>query len=99
MSGAIAWSFEVLDDLENEAEAALGVPLLEVYSPIRQAWTGDVIAVAEFYERAEGLAADIQSARRTSWIVVGGTFLASGIILFGIVQAGGAHDTSATAGP
>ncbi len=89
MSGAIAWSFEDLDDLENEAEAALGVPLLEVYSPIRQAWTGDVIAVAEFYERAEGLAADIQSARRTSWIVVGGTFLASGVILFGIVQAGG----------
>lgn len=88
-SGEISSSFEDLDDLENEAEAALGVPLLEVYSPIRQVWTGDVIAVAEFYEVADQLASDIISARRTSWLVVAGTFLGSGLLLFGIVQAGG----------
>ena len=87
--GKVAASFEDLDDLENEAEAALGVPLLEVYSPVREAWTGKVIAVAEFYERAEELAIAIDSARRHSWLVVGGAFVASGVLLFGIVQAGG----------
>lgn len=88
-SGNISSSFEELDDFESQAEAALGVPLLEVYSPIRELWTGEVIAVAEFYERADQLAADLRSARRNSWLLVGGVFLASGIILFGIVQAGG----------
>ena len=88
-AGQIASSFEDLNDLEDEAEAALGVHLLEVYSPIREVWTGNVIAVAEFYERADRLAADLRSARRTSWLIVGGAFLASGLLLFGIVQTGG----------
>ncbi|NNF23431.1 MAG: two-component sensor histidine kinase [Rhodobacteraceae bacterium] len=88
-NGQIASSFEDLNDLEDEAEAALGIPLLEVYSPIHQIWTGEIIAVAEFYERADGLAAELHSARLTSWLVVGGAFLASGLLVFGIVQAGG----------
>jgi signal transduction histidine kinase len=88
-AGEVAAAFEALDELENQSEAALGIPLLEVYSPIRQAWTGEVIAVAEFYENAEALGIDIENARRTGWLVVGGTFLASGLLLFGIVQAGG----------
>ena len=88
-TGDVASSFEDLNDLEDKAEAALGIPLLEVYSPIREAWTGEVIAVAEFYERADQLAADLRSARLNGWVVVGGTFLASGLLLFGIVQAGG----------
>jgi signal transduction histidine kinase len=88
-AGTVASSFEDLNDLEDEAEAALGVPLLEVYSPIRQAWTGEIIAVAEFYEAADQLDRDISSARQTSWLIVGGTFLSSGLLLFWIVQAGG----------
>jgi signal transduction histidine kinase len=88
-TGVVASSFEDLNDLEDEAEADLGIPLLEVYSPIRQSWTGDVIAVAEFYERADELESDLKRARWTSWLVVGGVFLASGVLLFGIVQAGG----------
>lgn len=88
-SGKVAATFEDLNDLEDEAEAALGIPLLEVYSPLRQVWTGDVIAVAEFYEAAKQLDADLRNARMTSWLVVGGAFLASGVSLFGVVQAGG----------
>lgn len=88
-SGYIAASFEDLNDIENTTEAALGVPLLEVYSPIRQMWTGEVIAVAEFYEDATVLNNEILWTHRISWLVVGGSFLASGLLLFGIVQAGG----------
>jgi signal transduction histidine kinase len=87
--GEVAGSFEHLDDPESAAEAALGVPLLEVYSPIREVWSGDVVAVAEFYERADALERDLAAARRASWLVVAGVFLASGLMLFGIVRAGG----------
>lgn len=89
LQGEIAASFEDLSDLESASEARLGIPLLEVYSPIRQVWSGDVIAVAEFYEDATALNREISNAHRISWLVVGGTFLVSGILLFGIVQAGG----------
>lgn len=89
LAGNISATFEDLDDIENASEAALGVPLLEVYSPIRQVWSGEIIAVAEFYEDATILSNEILNAHRTSWLVVGGSFLASGILLFGIVQAGG----------
>lgn len=88
-AGYVAASFEDLDDIEDATEAALGVPLLEVYSPIRQIWTGEIIGVAEFYEDATVLRGEILSAHRISWLVVGGAFLASGVLLFGIVQAGG----------
>lgn len=88
-TGYVSASFEDLDDIEDATEAALGVPLLEVYSPIRQLWTGEIIGVAEFYEDATVLREDILSAHRISWLVVGGAFLASGVLLFGIVQAGG----------
>lgn len=89
LKGEIAASFEDLNDIENASEAALGVPLLEVYSPIRQVWTGEVIAVAEFYEDATVLNRDILTTHRNSWLVVGSSFLASGVLLFGIVQTGG----------
>lgn len=87
--GAVSASLAGLDDAESAHEAALGLPLLEVYSPIREVWSGEVIAVAEFYEVAGGLKDDLADARRTSWLLVAGVFLASGLMLIGIVQAGG----------
>jgi hypothetical protein len=59
-SGEVAATFEDLNSLEDKAEAALGVSLLEVYSPIRQVWTGEVIVVAEFYETADQLRTEIK---------------------------------------
>jgi signal transduction histidine kinase len=88
-TGVIGASFQDLNDQEDEGEAELGIPLLEVYSPIRELWTGEIIAVAEFYERADELARELADAQRKSWLVVSGVFLTSGLLLFGIVQAGG----------
>ena len=76
-------------DAEDASEASLGISLLEVYSPIHEVFSGRIIAVAEFYERADPLVAELRSARRNSWLVVGSAFLASGLLLAGIVQAGG----------
>ena len=88
-AGQIAASFEDLTDHEDQGEAALGIPLLEVYSPIHAFWTGEVIAVAEFYERADALAAELADVKRQSWLIVLSVFSASGLLLYGIVHAGG----------
>ncbi|MFD1159569.1 sensor histidine kinase [Roseovarius aestuarii] len=87
--GRISAAYEELDDEESQREALLGFPLLEVYSPITEPWTGDVIAVAEFYERADDLEKALIRARSSSWMVVGLSFLVSGLLLYGIVKAGG----------
>ena len=89
-----AWQGEVtaelseLDAAENVGEAALGLPLLEIYSPVREAWSGRVIGVIEFYERADGLIADIALARQRSWATVAAVFGGIGLALWGIVARG-----------
>jgi signal transduction histidine kinase len=88
-TGQISAAFEDLDHDESEHEALMNVPLLEVYSPITEPWTGKIIAVAEFYERAEGLKGALRQARWSSWMVVSLSFLTSGLLLYGIVRAGG----------
>ena len=86
--GQISASFEDLSDLEDAAEAALGIPLLEVYSPVREVWTGEIVAVAEFYEHADTLALELADARRNSWLIVFAVFAFSGLLLVGIVRSG-----------
>ena len=88
-AGNVTGTFDDLDNDENVTEASLGIPLLEVYSPLHEAWSGKVIAVAEFYEVATDLKSDLADARRKSWLLVAGVFLASGLMLLGIVRAGG----------
>jgi signal transduction histidine kinase len=87
--GEVAASFEDLNHDEDVSEATLGLSLLEVYSPVREVFSGEIIAVAEFYEVATSLQTELQDARRTTWFVVGSVFLASGLLLIGIVRAGG----------
>ncbi len=63
-------------------------PVLEIYSPIREPWTGEIIAVMEFYEDATGLAKSIQGARQQSWLMVAATTLVMALVLVGIVHSG-----------
>ncbi len=53
------------------SDIARNAPLLEVYSPVRSATTGRIIAVAEFYTTAERLREHLFDARVKSWFVVG----------------------------
>ncbi len=87
-AGEVSAEFNALSDLENEAEAALGVPLLEIYSPIRAKGTGEIIAIAEFYENATQLEADLVRARLTSWAAVALVMAAIWGSLFIIVLRG-----------
>ena len=87
-TGEVAADFNSLSDLEDEGEAELGVPLLEIYSPIRAKGTGEIIAIAEFYENATQLEADLIKARLTSWATVALVMLAIWGSLFAVVLRG-----------
>jgi signal transduction histidine kinase len=88
-SGYVTGSFSDLEHPESATEAALDLPLLEVYAPLREVWSGKIIAVAEFYEIATELERDLTDARMMSWLLVAGVFLLSGLLLIGIVRSGG----------
>ncbi len=87
-AGKIHAEFNELDDPENEVERQSGIPLLEIYSPIREPWSGEIIGIAEFYENAGDLQSELANARLQSWLVVGAVTLAMLALLFGIVARG-----------
>ncbi|MFY0312399.1 sensor histidine kinase [Leisingera sp. D0M16] len=89
LEGRVSASFKGLNGPENAAEAQLEMPLLEVYLPLRETSSNEIIAVIEFYERADELERNLFAATLQSWLMVGATFLVSGMCLFWIVQAGG----------
>lgn len=89
-AGQVAAELSELDAAENVGEAALGMRLLEIYSPVREVWSGRVIGVIEFYERADGLLEDIAQARRRSWATVAAVFGGIALALWGIVARGSA---------
>lgn len=87
-AGQVLGNFDDLHDSENMNEQQMGLPLLEIYSPIREAWSGRVIAVAEFYEIASELEEELFQARLISWLVVAAVSLSMFGLLFGIVLRG-----------
>lgn len=88
LGGEVSASFEDLNDEEDRHEHDLGLPLLEIYSPIREVWSGKVIGAAEFYEVATQLDKDLGSARKNSWIAVALIFSSIGALLYLIVLGG-----------
>ncbi|KAB0680045.1 sensor histidine kinase [Aureimonas leprariae] len=89
-SGHVAAEFDDLDDDEDATERGSDVPLLEIYNPIRAPWSGEIVAVAEFYEHAGDLENGLFAARLRSWFVVAAVTLAMMGALFGIVMRGSA---------
>lgn len=87
-TGQVMAAFDELHDDEDAPERETGLPLLEIYSPIRAIGSGEIIAVAEFYEVAQGLEQDLLEARLKSWVMVGAVMLSMAGLLFGIVLSG-----------
>ncbi|MDJ0741085.1 MAG: sensor histidine kinase [Gammaproteobacteria bacterium] len=86
--GEVTAEFDTLADEEDALERAQGLPLLEMYSPIREQHTGKIIAVAEFYETAEALRSNLFAANLQTWAVVATVTLSMLGALFGIVYRG-----------
>ncbi|MDM9621912.1 histidine kinase [Rhizobium sp. AC44/96] len=84
--GALVAHYEVAEDPESQEERRLGKPLMEIYNPVLQPWSGQPVAVLEFYETAEGLSDSLLSARVSTWASVAGLtavfFLALSAIVF-----------------
>ncbi len=85
--GEVSVEFDILDEEESAWERAIGLPLMEVYVPIRNA-DGRIVAVAEFYENAESLTRDLVQSQRHTWFVTGAVFLSMGAALLLIVNRG-----------
>lgn len=88
LAGDVTAQFGTLEDADDKFEQAAGVPLLEIYSPIREIGTGRIIAVAEFYEAATALKSNLFWTRLKSWLVVGTVTLMMFGMLSGIVMRG-----------
>jgi hypothetical protein len=54
-TGRMVAEFELDHDEDPAAAVVSDEPILEIYNPIHQPWSGEVVAVAEFYERATEL--------------------------------------------
>ena len=76
---------------ENARERERDAQLLEIYSPVRLRGTEQIIAVAEFYQKVDGLQREIGAAQQRSWLVVGGVTLLMYLLLAGFI--GRASDT------
>lgn len=90
-AGQVAAGFDSLNEEENAGERSRGMPLLEIYAPIRQEHSDRIIAVAEFYERADQLKGDIFDAKLEGWLIIAAIAICAIAALFGIV--GGASRT------
>lgn len=86
--GDIVSRFERAVDPESERERTVGKPLLEIYNPVLQPWSGQVVAVSEFYEVADGLQQSLEQARLESWLAVAGFTVTFLLLLSAIVFRG-----------
>lgn len=87
-SGRISTELDDLSHTESTYERATGIPLLEVYSPIRDSRSGKIIAVVEFYASAQQMTRNLLKIQFQSWGVVGLITLVMIGLLFRIVQRG-----------
>jgi signal transduction histidine kinase len=86
--GSVSSHITGLEDEEHANERKFGDRLMENYSPIRSSDNEQIIAVAEFYQTVDHLEAQLSTAQRSSWLVVGLATMAMYLMLAGIVRRG-----------
>jgi len=84
-SGNVTTSLSDLEDPENEYERQHWDRLIETYAPVRATGSDEIIAISEFYQLPDDLAAEIQTAQLRSWFVVGVATLTMYVLLAGLV--------------
>ena len=88
IAGQVFTEYDKLDDAEDYFEQPIDMPLLEIYSPIRNDDTGEVIGVVEFYDAATDLASELRLARLETWLVVALTTIAMLALLSIVILRG-----------
>ncbi|WP_149763409.1 sensor histidine kinase [Neomesorhizobium albiziae] len=87
-AGDMTARFERIEDIESEAERAIGQPLLKIYNPVLQPWSGEVVAVSELSEIATELERSLRQAALLSWLAVASVTLGFFLVLSAIVFRG-----------
>jgi signal transduction histidine kinase len=70
MEGHVGVELDHPDRDDDEQIWALNLPILEVYAPVRQRGTGQIIAVVETYEVAVELNRQIWTEQLAAWLIV-----------------------------
>jgi signal transduction histidine kinase len=88
LSGEFGANFESEPHEEDFHERSQGKDLLEVYAPVRETKSREIIAISEFYANGSQLGKDVRQAALTSWIIVMGVTSLMVLLLSGIVKRG-----------
>ncbi len=64
------------------------MPVLEIYNPVLQPWSGEVVAVSEFHEVSYDFQHGLNQARFYTWLAVAAFTLAFFVVLSAIVLRG-----------
>ena len=73
---------------ENAYERRIAPSLIETYFPLRIPSTDRIVAVAEFYQLPDELEAELERARRETWLIIAVATAAMYVLLVGMVRAG-----------
>lgn len=84
-NGEVVTEVSDLDKPEQALEREQWGTLIETYAPSRDAGSDTIIAVSEFYQTSDGLAAEIRSAQYRSWLIVAAVMIVVYLLLAGIV--------------
>jgi signal transduction histidine kinase len=68
--GQLVANYESADDDEGMMERVAGGPFLEIYNPVLQPWSGEVVAVAEFYENAAEVKKSLTRVLLLTWLTI-----------------------------
>lgn len=77
------------DDLQDETgRSASKQPLLKIYNPVLQPWSGQVVAVSEFHEIGHDFQLSLRRAGILTWLAVATFTFAFFVVLSAIVMRG-----------
>jgi signal transduction histidine kinase len=89
LQGSVGAELDSEPHTEDALEREQAVPLLEVYAPLRNSKSNEIIGVAEFYANGERLNADLRNAITESWLFVCAIAGLMAALLSGIAIKGG----------
>ncbi|WP_313077739.1 sensor histidine kinase [Agrobacterium pusense] len=89
-TGQMTARFNRIDGVESDAERDSEKPLLQIYNPVLQPWSGKVVAVSEFFEVADEFEWSLKQARLLSWLAVA-AFTTIFFALLSIIVLGGSR--------
>jgi signal transduction histidine kinase len=87
-AGAVTGDISDLSDPENVYERQHWNRLIEIYLPVRATGSSQIIAVAEFYQLADELEAEVNQDRLIAWALVAGATVLAYVALARVVRQG-----------